>query len=110
MAATEGQIRWTTEKAIKEFESPYLRPQGIASVDEMIAHYVLCQEIASAHGISPDYREWAGLTSEQMTERAVATLKRRNKGTGLRALKAKLGHDGAEDYISWKAGRRIHLK
>lgn len=110
MAATEGQIRWTTEKAIKDFETPFLRPRGIATVEEMIAHYLLCHEVANEYGVSPEFLRWAGLTREQMAAQAEIIVRRRRKGAGKRALVAKLGRDGAEDYISWKAGRRIHLK
>lgn len=109
--ATEGQIRWTTEKATKEFNDPFLgaRFRG-ATLEQVIEHYLFCQEATAGRGISPDARNWWGMTREQITAKVEALAKKHRKGAGLRALKAKLGRDGAEDYISRKAGRHITLR
>jgi hypothetical protein len=110
MAATEGQIRWTTEQATKDFNNPIFRFAGSPTLEQVIEHYLFCQEACEGKQISPRAREWWGLTHEQIIAKVETLNKASRKRNGLRALKAKLGKDGAEDYISWKAGRRINLK
>lgn len=49
-------------------------------------------------------------TEESLLAEAQRLAAKRRKSAGLRALKAKYGHDGAQAVVSRHAGRSVHLQ
>lgn len=83
---------------------------GRASLDELIGHYTFCAEQGEANNVTVDAGRFWGKTREEITAAAQALGKASRKRNGVRALKAKYGHDAAERIVSKHAGRHISIQ
>jgi hypothetical protein len=79
--------------------------------DVILAHLTVVDDVSAEFGFELDPSKiTVGATREQIVTIAEAKAKNYRKHAGLRALKAKLGKEGAEQYISRKAGRHISIR
>lgn len=77
------------------------------TLDEVIAHFLYCDELSNANRVTVDPERWWGKSHAEIESFVEARLKQEKRRSGVKALVKKYGHDQAAEIVLKHSGRHI---
>lgn len=99
-----------TEAQIRMYGPPSVGSIGAATLEETVAHFLLCAELQESNRLTVDAGRMWGKSRQEIEGWVAGRAAQERKRSGLKAVIRKYGRDGAERIVEKHAGRHISLR